>query len=180
MGKIKNFLNRWFDEEFWSNCFALVVLLVLSIGIQSLIFWFGGYTFGLLIDALLFVALVIWGKSLVHADNTFVYKGTNKKGWFCVSGLFLAVIAIYFSVVGIYLQALLGVSLIVFVFCGLWLEKMQADTARLFFVLGLALIYCIGAYFAMFINSIEPPIVRPAIYLISAVTLLVWFKPTFE
>lgn len=180
MGKIKNFLNRWFDVEFWSNCIALVVLLAISIGVQSLVFWLAGYTIGTLIDALLFVALIVWGKSLIHADNTFVYKGTNKKGWFCVLCMFLAVIAVYFSVVGIYLQSLLAVSLVVFVFCGIWLEKMNADTARLFFVLGLALFYCIGAYFAMFINGIDTPIERSGVYLISGVTLLVWFKPTFE
>lgn len=180
MGKIKNFLNRWFDEEFWSNCFALVVLLVLSIGIQSLIFWFGGYIFGMLIDVLLFVALIVWGKSLIHTDNTFVYKETNKKGWICVLCLFLAIIAIYFSVVGIYLQSLLALSLAVFVFCGIWLGRMNVDTNRLFFVLGLALIYCIGAYFAMFINGIEPPIDKSGFFLVSGATLVVWLKPAFE
>jgi len=180
MGKIKNFLNRWFDVEFGSNCFALVILLVLSIGIQSFMFWFGGHTFGLFADVLLFIVLIVWGKSLVHNDNTFAYKGTNKKGWICALCLFLAIIAVYFSVVEIYLQSLLVLSLIVFVFCGIWLEKMKIDTARLFFVLGLALFYCIGAYFAMLINSIEPPIERIGFYLILVVTLLVWFKPIPE
>ena len=107
-------------------------------------------------------------------------KKMNKKGWTCALCLFLAVIAVYFSIVGIYLQSLLAVSLAVFVFCGIWLEKMKIDTARLFFVLGLAFFYCIGAYFAMLINSIEPPIEKIGFYLILVVTLLVWFKPTPE
>lgn len=179
MGKIKNLLSC-FDEEFWSDVFALVVLLAISIGVQSLVFWFGGFTIGTLIDVLLFIALIVWGKSLIHADNTFVYKGTAKKGWICVLCLFLTVIAMYFSVVGIYLRLLLAVSFAMFVFCCIVLERMNVDTARLFFVLGLALFYCIGAYIAMLVNSIEPSISRGGIALISLVMLYVWFKPAFE
>lgn len=177
MGKIKDFFSKWLDEEFWNLVVLFLITAAFSIGVQSLLFWIGGLypsveNLGLMIDAILGFALVFpifFGSAMSNFEgdgNIFVGS--------------LAIIGIYISVVW-YFHAGVLIGCIVLLYLALWrLQKIGADQ---FWTCGSAcayLLYCVGAYFAMIFNGLEPAINLYGIIALAVATLCLWLIPVFD
>ena len=155
MGKIKNFCGKWFDEEIALCILLFLVVAAVITGVQSLLFWIGGLfpsveNLGLTIDVVLGVLLIL--PPFIAAGLT-DHKGNGN----IIVGL-LAIMGIYVSVVW-YFHAGILVGCLVLLFSAMWrLHKIGVDTFWLAIGTYAYLFYCIGAYFAMIFNSLEPAI----------------------
>ena len=177
MGKIKNFCGKWFDDEFWELGLLFLVVAAVSIGVQSLIFWIGGLfpsveDCGMLIDSILCALLVL--PLLIGAGLT---EGEGNGN--IIVGL-LAIMGIYISVVW-YFHAGILAGCLVLLFSALWrLHKLGADPLWTCGGACAYLLYCIGAYYAMIFNGLEPVISVYGIVILSIATLCVWFIPATD
>ena len=177
MEKIKDFFSSWFKEEFWGLVVLFLIVAAFSIGVQSLLFWIGGLflsveNLGLTIDAVLFMLLVL---------PAFIGAGlTNHRGNGNILVGLTAIMGIYISVVW-YFHAGILVGCIVLLCSALWrLYKIGADH---FWGLGGAcayLFYCIGAYFAMLFNGLEPAINIYGIVTLIITTICIWLMLVFD
>ena len=179
MGKIKDFFSLWFEEEFRGLVVLFLIVAALSVGVQSLLMWIGGLfpsvqDLGLMLDAILGFVLVFpifFGSAMSNSE------GEGEGNLFVGS---LAIMGIYISVVW-YFHAGIFVGCIVLLCSALWrLHKIGADP---FWVLGGAcayLLYCIGAYFAMLFNGLEPAINLYGIITLIVVAVCIWFIPASE
>ena len=179
MGKIKYFFSKWLDEEVGLCILLFLVIAAVIIGVESLLFWIGGLfpsvqDLGLMLDAILGFVLVFpifFGSAMSN------YEGEGDGNLFVGS---LAIMGIYISVVW-YFHAGILVGCIVLLCSALWrLYKMGVDT---FWVFGGAcayLLYCIGAYFAMIFNGLEPAINLYGIVTLIIMTICILFIPASE
>lgn len=177
MGKIKNFLSLWFSSEILVIFIALIVLTAILIGLQSLLIWIGGLftsieNLGITIDAILgFVLLFPLFLGAVF---------TNHEGNGNILVGLLAIMGIYISVVW-YFHAGILVGCIVLLCQSLRrLDKIGADPIWIHCGMSAHLLYCIGAYFAMIFNGLEPASSVYGIVILSIVTLCIWFVPMFK
>ena len=177
MGKIKNFCGKWFDDEFWELGLLFLVVAAVSIGVQSLIFWIGGLfpsveDCGMLIDSILCALLVL--PLLIGAGLT---EGEGNGN--IIVGL-LAIMGIYVSVVW-YFHAGILVGCLVLLCMALW--KFHKLGANPLWTCGGAcayLLYCIGAYFAMIFNGLEPAINLYGIISLIVAAIGIWLIPASE
>lgn len=172
MGKIKFFLSKWFGTDFRDFLLLLLAATVFSILLQGLFFVIGGLfpsieNFGMMIDAIIFMLLVLFQFVGGGLDN-------RKRNGNIIIGL-LAIMGIYISVVW-YFHAGILVGCLVLIYIDLWrLYKQGAEPVRLFFGACFCLPYCIGAYFAMIFNGLEPAINLSGIVTVAIATICVWF-----
>lgn len=169
MGKIKNFCGKWFGAEFGKFIFFLLGVNVISISVQRLLIWAGWLHCGMMLDTILGMLLIM--PALIAFALT-KHKGTGN----IIVGL-LAIMGIYISVVW-YFHAGILVGCLVLLYSALW--RLYKLGYNLMLILGGAcvyLLYCIGAYFAMTANSLEPAINLYGIITLVVATLCVWFIP---
>lgn len=177
MGKIKDFFSKWFDEKFWGLVVLFLITAVFSIGMHSLLFWIGGLfssveNLGLTIDAIYGFVLVfpiLFGSTISNSEgDRNIFVGS------------LAIMGIYISVVW-YFHAGVLIGCIVLLYLALWrLQKIGADS---FWTCGGScayLLYCVGAYFAMLFNGLEPAINIYGIVTLIIATLCLWLIPVFD
>jgi hypothetical protein len=177
MGKIKDFFSKWFDEEVGLCILLFLVIAAVIIGVESLLFWIGGLfpsveNLGLTIDAILFMLLVL---------PAFIGAGlTNHRGNGNILVGLTAIMGIYISVVW-YFHAGILVGCLVLLYMALWrLHKLEAN---LMWTCGGAyayLLYCIGAYFAMIFNGLEPAINIYGIITLIIAAICILFMPVRE
>lgn len=178
MGKVKDFFGKWFDEEFWGFVVLLLIIAAVSIGFQSLLMWIGGFfpsveDCGKLIDSILCMLLLLPAFICFGLGSDF--KGSGN----CLVGL-LAIMGIYVSVVW-YFHAGILVGCIVLLYSALWrLYKISADPLWTHCGASAYLLYCIGAYFALLFNDIEPAINIYGIVTLIIATICLWFIPASE
>lgn len=191
MRKIKHFLLKWFDEDFWSAVVSLLIVSVVAFGIPSLLIWadslpflsefyIGNLSWGMVANTIVFLAVVIFAVWTNIGPDTFIYRGTMGKGRICLLLSALAVFAVYISVVWVYLWWVVFLSIVVFLICGYALGKLKADDRRINLACGIELIYCIGTYCALQINGLEPAISLLSLLAVLLVSLVMFFKPAFE
>lgn len=177
MGKIKDFFSKWFDEEVGLCILLFLVIAAVIIGVESLLFWIGGLfpsveNLGLTIDAILFMLLVL---------PAFIGAGlTNHRGNGNILVGLTTIMGIYISVVW-YFHAGVLTGCIVLLYLALWrLQKIGADP---FWTCGSAcayLLYCVGAYFAMIFNGLEPAINIYGIVTLIIAAICILFIPASE
>ena len=178
MGKIKNFLSSWLNEELWELLILLLVAAVVSIGVQSLLFWIGGLFLsikdcGMLIDTILGILLIsplFLGAGLTEGEgNGSIFVGS------------LAIMGIYISVVW-YFHAGILAGCLVLLYMALWRLYKIIGADPLWTCGGTCayLLYCIGAYFAMIFNGLEPVINIYGIVTLIVATIGVWVIPASE
>ena len=178
MGKIKNFCGKWFDGEFWAMILFLVMMAAVSIGIQSLLVWVGGLfpsveDCGRTIDAVLCALLIL-------PIFIGVGLGSNFNGSWNILLALLAIIGIYICVVFWFNWFLFGGCLILLLFNLIRLDRIGCESLWIYGGVCAYLTYCIGAYFAVVFNGIEPAVGICGITILSLVTLGVWLKPALE
>ena len=177
MGKIKDFFSKWLDEEVGLCILLFLVIAAVIIGVESLLFWIGGLfpsveNLGLTIDTILFMLLVL---------PAFIGAGlTNHKGNGNILVGLTAIMGIYISVVW-YFHAGILVGCLVLLFSAMWrLHKIGVDTFWLAIGAFAYLFYCIGAYFAMIFNGLEPAIDLYGIIPLIVAAIGILLIPAFE
>ena len=187
MGDIQDLLKR-LDAEFFGTVFGLITIMVFLAGIQSLCFLFGaaptlmeglGYHF----DVFFFsVTLLVILYELRKSPKLFPKNSGRKKGITCVTVALLAIVGIYVYVINPTDLSWIWLAVCFLMLLQSWilLERMKADTSILSLSLGAGLCYCIGAYFAMIFNDIEPAVELKDIIVISIATVCLWFRPCFD
>ena len=191
MEKIKNFFAKWFDDEFGSALISLIIVTTISITVQCILLWtdalslvsefnLGTLSFGMVLDIVLFVAILVFALWTNNGPDTFIFLGTMGKGRVCLLFLTLSVIAAYISVIFVYQWWVLLLSIAVLFLSEYALRRLKADDDRINLAFGIALIYCVGAYFAMLINNLEPTIDLWGLFAIMVTSIILYFKPAFE
>lgn len=176
MRKIKDFFGNQRSLKILGALFVLIASALLSIGIQSLLMWIGGLFPS--VDDLSRAMDVLLGAMLVAP--IFVGAGlTENKG---NGNIILAMLAI----IGIYICVVYCFSWLLLIFCILllWLnlkrlDNLDGDTLWIYGGGCAYLLYCIGAYFALIFNDLEPDINTYGITVLSVATLCMWF-PAFR
>lgn len=177
MEKIKDFFSLWFKEEFRGLVVLFLIVAAFSIGVQSLLFWICGLLSSA--ENCSMMTDTIFGMLLVLPP--FIAAGSTKhKGNINIIVGLSAIMGTYISVVW-YFHAGILVGCIVLLCSALWrLYKIGADP---FWVLGGAcayLFYCIGAYFAMLFNGLEPAINIYGIVTLIITTICIWLMLVFD
>lgn len=185
MKKIINFFSKWLDEEFWIALGTIIVATVVSVGLQYFLFWVGNSVesvehLGYYLDTGVFVLLLILASPYLDPSQVFVYKETWIPGMIWVSAVHFAVLGVYVYFVYANLLALLIISLVLLLAGLLTLGKLKVDTTPIIIYSTLGLIYGLGAHFAMQLNGMGTPIDDTILFIISAVTIVSWFKPAFD
>ena len=176
INKVQNF----FDDEFWSALFGLIVTMVISVGLQSLVIWLGGMFLDVILFALFIIAI---GQAIAfNFSDFFPYKRTSGGGTVSMIYVGLGIVGTYAYIVhqtplG---WTLLAGSLILMLLNWIFLEKIDADITYVGISVGVGLCYCLGTYFAMLLNGLEPVAEIPEIAIISLATLFAWFRPAFD
>lgn len=184
---IENFRKR-IDAEFLGTVFGLLTIMVFETGIQTLCFLFGGtptlmeglgYHFDVFFFAVLILVIMY---ELNKSPKLFSKNERKKKGIFCVNFALLAIIGIFVYVINPTNLSWIWLAVCFLMMFQSWvlLERMKADTSILSLTFGAGLCYCLGAYFAMLINDIEPAIELKDIIVILIATVCVWFRPCFD
>lgn len=174
MGKNKNFFNKWFNEEILWCILLFLVIAAFITGVESLLVRIGGLfpsieNLGLTIDAVLFMLLVL-PVFIMAALTEFERNGDILVGLTAIMGIYISVVW--------YFHAGILVGCLVLLYSALW--RLYKLGYNLMLILGGAcvyLLYCIGAYFAMTANSLEPAINLYGIITLVVATLCVWFIP---
>ena len=191
MGKIKSFLCKWFDDEFWGAFLSLVVVCIISVCVQSFLFWaddlsllsgfhIGTLSFGMVADVVLFATILAFALWTNNGPDTFMFLGTMGKGRVCLFFITLATIALYVSVIFAYLWWVLVLAIAVIFICEHALLRLKADDSRINLAFGVALIYCVGAYIALLLNDLVPAISLYGAFAIAVISLVMFFKPAME
>lgn len=186
MEKIKK-SRKYSGSEFLSSFLGLIMVMMMSIAFQALAFRIGSLyaieNLGFYLDGGLFAFLFIAAIYATNRMNGGVFKLSKSKrsGAINLIAIWIAVFVIYIYVLRpipdrINLPEILVCLLIVLI--NLYaLKTLKADTSILILTVGITLIYCVGTYFAMLINSIEPVIDIYSIAVLASITLIVWLKP---
>ena len=160
----------WVDLDlFWITCFNVLILATISIGIQSLLLWIGTFPYmaelhigtlscGMILNTALFIVVLGWAWRRLIGPDTFIYKGTTKKGWIFVLLSLLGISVIYIDTAFVHSWSVLAVSIIVLILCRILLAKLRTNTYQVDESFGITLMFCVGTYVAMLINSMEPAI----------------------
>jgi len=174
MKKIKNFLGKRFDGDILVFITIFLVIAAVSIGGQSLLLWIGGLfpsvaAMGLVIDSVLGLVLVLPAAVIAKSGGAKVMA--------------LALIGIYVCVVW-YFDWFLLIARSVVLLLGLRKLAEYADTLPLFYNIAClyllcCLLYCIGAYFAMICNGLEPEADIIGIAVILVLVVCVRLIPAF-
>jgi len=184
---IENFKKR-LDAEFLGTVFGFITIMAFLTGIQCLCFLFGGTPtlmegLGYHFDVFFFsLVLLITLYELRKSPKLFSEKDSKKKGVICVTFTLLAIIGIFVYVINSTNLSWIWLAVCFLVLLQSWIlfEKMKADTSILSLALGTCLCYCLGAYFAMIFNNIEPAIELKDIIVIFIITVCMWFRPCFD
>ena len=150
--------------------------LAVSIGFQSLVVWAGnllpvGYNVGIALDVLvgaLAIAPIFIG-ALVSDDVSSFTMGM----FFAV----LAIMGIYVSVTLYFNWFILVGCIGVFVASVIKMHRAGATKIWLYLILGAYLCYCIGTYYALILNGIEPAINMDGVNVLMLLLGVIWFKP---
>lgn len=179
MNLISKFLSL-FDGEFRGLLLGFITIMVISVGLQSLLLWLGD----MCLDAILFALVLISIGQIValKLSDLFPYKGTAGGGILAMFYICLGIIGVYVCIVH---PALLGWNLLVgallLIFLDwIFLEKIGADMVIVGIAVGIGLCYCLGTYFAMLLNCLEPVAEIPEVVIISLATLFAWFRTAFD
>ena len=185
MGKIKNFLSSWLNEELWGLCAGFCLVALFTLCIQYFVFWFGNMIHtservGTYLDIGLFIIWLIAIIPVINSADLFPIKGTMEKGRINVVAVWLIVVGIYAYILSSVDFWILALCLVMLLCNWFMLEKLNADTGLLSITVGASLIYCLSTYFALLFNGIEPATDTGSIITLLLVTLILWFKPAFE
>lgn len=191
MEKIKSFLSKWLDDEFWGAFISLVLVVVISVCVQSFLFWaddlpfvsnfrVGTLSFGMIADIILFAAILVFALWTNKGPDTFMFLGTMVKGRICLFFITLATIAAYVSVVFVFQWWVVLSAIAVIFICEHALLRLKADDSRINLAFGVALIYCVGTYIALFLNDLMPAISPYGAFAIAVISLIMFFKPALE
>ena len=150
--------------------------LAVSIGFQSLVVWAGnllpvGYNVGIALDALVGVLAIapIFIGAIVSDDVSSFTMGM----FFAM----LAIMGIYVSVTLYFNWFILVGCIGVFVASVIKMHRAGATKIWLYLILGAYLSYCVGAYYAMMLNGMEPAIDAAGINILTILLVCVWSKP---
>ena len=178
-----------FRDNFVSLCCVFAIILMFAVGLQSLLFWVGGLlpawrigclSMGVILNLLVF-ASIIWLFSEIGSNQYFFpYKGTAEKGAFSGFTVMLLPLCVYICVTSLYSWLALMLMVLLLVLCIRRLTKIEADVSRLGTLAGGLFVYCLGGYFAMLINGLEPAIDVYGLTLLAFVTIVLWFNPIFD
>lgn len=180
MGKNRNFLGVLFDGEFCLGIPFLLIVAVLSIGVQSLLVQIGGLFpsveyLGIAIDAVFGVILLLL--MYLKLDLIRFTMGERAKEnllW----GFMVEQMVIYFYVVcwGHWLVLVIGLLLLS---SSIHLPEYEyhRQCVEVYETECICLLYSIGAYFALLFNGIEPAANIYGIAVLFIVTLIMWFAP---
>jgi hypothetical protein len=179
---MKNCL-KYFDERFWSELLALVIVVAVSIGLQCLLFSLGsvlnGAKLGMILDIVLFTLLMMAVVPMLNGSDLLLPLSARKSGMIFVACIWLAIAGIYVCVIYPLSVWWLIMCLLLLLLNWISLEKAGADTSLLSITVGMGLFYILGTYFAMLLNNIEPAIGGIGILAVAVATLVLWFKPCF-
>lgn len=177
MEKIKNFFNLWFGINFWGFVILLLAVAVPSFLVQSLLIGVGRLfssdaNTAVVIDALLGFILI--------APVYFCAGHSEHKGDGNILVGLLAIMGIYISVVWYFHGGILFGCIVLLYSCLARLRKIRLDSLRIYGGTCVYLLYCIGAYFAMIFNDLEPAINIYGIVTLIVATIGVWLIPATE
>lgn len=169
-----------FNEGIWSVFFYLIVVMALSIGIQSLVFWLGNLGFVAGLYAVLIITLL---EVQAYSDSKlFPFKGTSVMGAFYYCLIWLAVIGVYVCIIFptpiSWIISACFFGLLVVNWIGL--ECVNTDMTSLSLAIGVALCYCLGTYFTMLIFGHKPAVGIIEIIVLAVTALVIWFRPWFD
>lgn len=185
MGKIKNFLSKWFDEDFWNAVISIIGVAAISLGLQYLMFWGGSSVQSVAhleyyIDTGFFVLLLIVASPGLDPAVIFPFKGTRIPGTICVSAMCFGMLGVYVYIVYANMLALALISLMLIVVGWAGLEKIDADMHPPVLYTSVGLIYALGAHYAMQLNGIAVLADSAIIIIVFIVALLSWFRPVID
>ena len=185
MGKIKNFLSSWFDEEFWETVLAIIAVAAISVGLQSFLFWVGNSVqsiehLGYYLDTGLLVLLMIVASPCLDISVMFPFKGTRVLGTMCASAVCFGVLGVYVYLVYANILVLMLISLTLLFWGWLALEKLKANTYSLIFYAGTGLIYALGAHYAMQFNGVGFSVDTAILIILLIIALIFLLKTAFE
>lgn len=150
--------------------------LAISIGFQSLLIWAGNlipseYNVGIALDALVGVLAIapIFIGAIVSDDLSSFAMG--------MIFAMLAIMGIYVSVTLHFNWFILVGCIGVFVASVIKMHRAGATKIWLYLILGAYLSYCVGAYYAMMLNGMEPAIDAAGINILTILLGVIWFKP---
>ena len=177
MKQTKNFLCKYINGDFWGFVLFISVMAVYSAVFQGLLIWIGGLFpsakgLGLALDLLLGLVLVL---------PLFLGAGLDKhKGNESIIIALLAIIGIYVCIIFWFNWLLLIGCIIVLYFNLRRLDKIGGNTLWIYSGGCAYLLYCIGTYFALIFNGIQPAADIYAIAILSIITFYIGVKPAFK
>ena len=150
--------------------------LAISIGFQSLLIWAGNlipseYNVGIGLDALVGVLAIapIFIGAIVSDDFSTFAMG--------MVFAMLSIVGFYISITLIFNPFVLVACMVVFVASVIKMHMAGATKIWLYLILGAYLSYCVGAYYALMLNGIEPAINMDGVNVLTLLLGVIWFKP---
>jgi len=180
MGKNKNFLSLLFDGEFCLGIPFLLIISVLSIGVQSLLVQVDGLFpsveyLGIAIDAIFWGILLLLMYLKIDLIR-FTIGERAKENLLC--GFMVEQIAIYIYVVCWGHWGLFAIGFLLLLSSAQLPEyEYHHACAEVYEAKCICLLYNIGAYVALLFNGIEPAADIYGIIVLSTITLIMWFAP---